>query len=100
MPKVSTVVPHSLGREEAERRLREFIPRVREDYGDQIKDLQGDWQDNQLNFSFTTVGLKIGGNLQVNDTDVMFTGDVPFAAMMFKGKIESTVQSELKKLLS
>lgn len=100
MPKISTIVPHTLGQEQAQQRLRAFLPRVREHYGSQVSNLQESWDDNQLNFRFTTFGIDIRGHLLVHEADVQFNGDLPFAAMMFKGKIESSIRDELGKLLA
>lgn len=100
MPKVSLSVPHSLSQEEATQRLQEFLPRVRQHYGNHVSNVQESWNDNQLDFSFTTFGFDIAGSMLVTASQVVFNGTIPFAAMMVKGKVESAIREELGKLLS
>ncbi len=100
MPKLAFSVANPLSQQEAMDRLKQFLPRVREHYGEQISNLQESWEGNELNFRFTTFGIDIAGLLRVNEPDVRFEGELPFTAMMFKGKIESSIRQELAKLLS
>ena len=100
MPKVSLSVPHSLSQEEAMQRLKEFLPRVRQHYGSHISNVQESWKEHELDFSFTTFGFDIAGQMLVTASQVVFNGTIPFAAMMVKGKVEKAVREELGKLLS
>jgi hypothetical protein len=52
-----------------------------------------------MNFSFSTFGFKIAGALEAADQMVTVRGDLPFAAAMFKGKIEGDIRQQLEKLL-
>ena len=53
-----------------------------------------------LTFSFTTYGIQIQGTLTVEEAAVTLDGTLPFAAIAFKGKIESSLSEELRKALS
>ncbi|MBI3837770.1 MAG: polyhydroxyalkanoic acid system family protein [Planctomycetia bacterium] len=44
--------------------------------------------------------MNIKGELTVDPNEVKINGVLPFAAMMFKGKIEQTVREELEKVLA
>lgn len=100
MPQFNISVAHELGKEEAMTRVQKLIDRVGEKYGDQVSDLEQSWDGEQLKFSFTTYGIKVSGQGEVDDTKVDVTGNIPIAAMMFKGKIESGLREQLTKLLS
>ena len=100
MPKMSLSVPHQLGREEATQRVAKFLEKVRERYQDKLSDLEGEWNENQLTFGFATYGINVKGTMTVQESSVDLDGDLPFAAMMFKGKIESSIRDELTKLLA
>jgi hypothetical protein len=100
MPKVAFSVPHELGQQEAHDRINGFLPKVQEYYKDQIKDLDQSWVDNVLNFGFKTMGMGVKGTVTVEESEVKFSQDLPFAAMMFKGKIEKQTREQLEKLLS
>ena len=68
-------------------------------FGDQVKDMTQTWVGNVLNFGFKTMGLRFDGTVGVEDDRVVVNGDLPFAAMMFKGKIESEIRQQLEHIL-
>ncbi|MCA9161431.1 MAG: polyhydroxyalkanoic acid system family protein [Pirellulaceae bacterium] len=100
MPGFSTQVPHNLGRESATERLKGFVQIIQQRYQDQVKDLQGEWNDNVLDVSFSTYGFKIKANVVVEDDSVKLNGELPFTAMAFRGKIEQSIKGELEKALA
>lgn len=99
MPKLSLAIPHALGREQAAERLKGFLERLKEKHQDQVGDLQEEWSDDSLKFSFKTFGFKISGVGTVADSEVKMDIDLPFAAMMFKGKIENEIRETLTRVL-
>lgn len=100
MPKMTLAVPHMLGREGATERLQGFLARVKERHQDRVSNIQEQWSDGILTFSFSTYGFKIKGSVTVEESEVQLDGDLPFAAMMFKGKIEQGIRDELAKVLA
>ena len=100
MPAFNIEVPHQLGQQEAVDRLRGFFQKVREKFQSQVTNLEEDWDDNQLSFSFKTYGFAIKGTGTVLVENVQFTGELPFAAVAFRGKIEQSIREELVKELS
>ena len=100
MPKTALTVPHGLGQDAAIERLKNFIPRIKHAFADKVSDLEESWEANVLSFSFKTFGMSIKGKMAVEEEKVDFNGELPFAAMMFKGKIEDSIRTELDKLLA
>ncbi len=100
MPSFNVQVPHSLGQDAAKARMESFLETMEKKYKDQISDMDGSWSDNILNFSFNTFGIKIDGKMTVAEDNVQMDGELPFAAMMFKGKIASGIQEALEKALA
>ncbi len=100
MPTFSAEVPHQLGSEQATQRLRQFIDQAREQYRDVVSDVQGSWSDNLLTFSFKSYGFKIDGTLTVGETTARVVGNMPFAAVPFRGKIEQSIAAELRRELT
>jgi hypothetical protein len=100
MPGFGSEVGHQLGQEAAIERLKTFLDRVRELYKDQVSKLDGDWDANVLKFSLTTYGFTIDGVLTVEENLVTLSGNLPFAAIAFRGKIESSITAELEKALA
>mgnify|MGYP001077549984 CR=1 FL=1 len=100
MPSFSTEVDHSLGREQATQRLKDFVEKVSEHYKDQVNHMEGQWDDNVLQFALTTYGFHISGTLTVDDDKARLYASLPFAALAFRGKIEQSIASEIRRELS
>jgi hypothetical protein len=100
MPKINITVPHQLGQPVATERLHSFLARLKEKHQDQVSNLQEEWTDNSLKFSFKTFGFQFQGLGTVSDTETKIDLDMPFAAMMFKGKIESEIRDTLTRVLA
>jgi len=100
MPAFSVEVPHLLGRDEAISRLSGFVEKVRAHYKDQVSSVKGEWTENVLDFSLTSFGFTLSGKIQVEEKFTKLDGQLPFAALAFKGKIEHSFATELKKALS
>ncbi len=98
MPKFSVTIPHTLSTEEAVKRLNRFTETV--GTNQQVSDLEQSWQGNDLHFGFKTFGIQIRGVSAVCADQLQVSGELPFSAMMFKGKIESEIKKVLAKLLS
>jgi len=99
MPAFRTEVTHALGKDEATERLKQFLTHVREHYKDQVSQVDGTWQDNKLGFTLTTFGFTIKGDLTVEDHQAVLEGQLPFAALAFRGKIEQGIKRELERAL-
>lgn len=97
MPKISLEIPHSLSAEEVRSRLERFTESLPQD---QVSDLQQGWNGNTLTFGFKTYGIKIAGDLTAEEEKLLVNVDLPFSAMMFKGKIEEGIKKQLKRLTS
>lgn len=100
MPSLKLSHPHQLGQEEAVARLKKLLEKVKEKYQDQVSDLNESWTGNKLDFGFSTYGFKVTGNVVVLPDEVQLDGQIPFAAMMFKGKIENALREQLAKQLA
>ena len=100
MPRVTMEAPHELGQEEAARRLKKRFNVARGLYGSQVSDLTEQWDDHTLTFGFKTMGMKVAGTVEVQDAQVRLNANLPLAAAMFKGMIETRIRQELGDLLS
>jgi putative polyhydroxyalkanoate system protein len=100
MPKFNVDVPHSLSREEARTRLERFAETLQHKFQNQVSNFEQSWEDDTLRFSFKTFGIQLTGGIAVNDQDLKVAGELPFSAMMFRGKIESSIREELERLMA
>ena len=100
MPSLKLNHPHQLGQAEAVSRMHHLLARVKEKYQDQVSDLKESWNDNSLTFSFSTYGFKISGDVAVLPSEVRLDGQIPIAALVFKGRIENAIRDQLAKELA
>lgn len=99
MPQFSVTVPHQMPQQEAAERVRSLVDRIAAAQGGQVEIFEQTWTDNELRFGFKSFGMKIAGKMTVGPDDVCVVGEIPFAAMLFKGKIESGIQEQLTRML-
>ncbi len=100
MPRFVLTAAHRLGKEEAQRRLKEKLSAAFGRYGSRAKDLHEEWRDHSLSFGFTTMGMKVAGTLAVDDTEVCLTAQVPYGVLVFRSLIEKRIRAELGNLLA
>ena len=82
-------------------RLKGFSEEVRANSPVELSDVQEKWDDaGNLTFSFKAMGLQISGNLTTTDDDVTVKGKLPFAAVPFRGAIESQIESKIKDAIA
>ncbi len=99
MPKFSVTVPHQLSREDASRLLDRFVEEVLlTKFKDSIGELEQQRDGDALTFKLKTFGIQLSGKAVATDSDFVVDGDLPFAAVMFKGKIESSIREQLERL--
>jgi putative polyhydroxyalkanoate system protein len=100
MPKFGVRVPHTLTKDEARSRLERFIEMLEAKFADKVSDLRQSWEGDTLRFHFKTYGIPLDGGITVENNELNLAGDLPFAAMMFKGKIESEIREQLERLVA
>ena len=100
MPAFQVNVPHGLGKDQAIERLRLFVQKIAEHYKDHVSQMEGNWAENVLTFALTTYGFAISGTMTVDDSSASIHGHIPFAAVIFKGKIEKSIEDEIRRELS
>jgi putative polyhydroxyalkanoate system protein len=99
MPQFHVAVPHTLSQQEARERLNRFVDILRAKFQDSVSDLEQNWDGDTLRFSFRTFGIGLKGGVTVGEKQLEVTGDLPFTAMMFRGKIESSIREQLERLM-
>ncbi|MCC6124726.1 MAG: polyhydroxyalkanoic acid system family protein [Pirellulales bacterium] len=100
MPFITMDATHALGRDEALKRLKDKFETARSRYGSNVRNLEEQWTDHTLNFSFSAMGMGVSGTVKVEDQSVKLNAEIPFAATFFKGAIESRIREELDRLLT
>ncbi len=99
MPSIKLSVPHNLTKENAIERLRKMTEQIKKQYGNMVQNLSESWADDSGSFSFTVMGFDVSGKVKVEDREVNMQGQIPIAALAFKGKIESVIRDKMTELL-
>jgi hypothetical protein len=100
MPKINLSVPHRLGQEEAKKRVTNLIAETRAQFGAHVTDVTEAWTGCVDSFSFRAMGFLVAGKLEVQAAQVLIDIDLPFAALPFKGRVESEIRAHAEHLLA
>lgn len=101
MPRISKSFPHSLGKDEAVRRLRERISSEKINKSNVATVTKEVWIDPyNLDFSMSVLNYRIDGSLKIEDTEVILDLNLPMGAVLFKGMIESQIGQQMELMLS
>jgi hypothetical protein len=100
MPGLVVSVTHHVSQDEALRRIRSAVAQAKVKYADKINDLSDSWKGYLGAFEVSGVGQKASGTVAVNPADVTVQITLPFAASLFKSKIESGIRDTLTRILA
>jgi Putative polyhydroxyalkanoic acid system protein (PHA_gran_rgn) len=98
MPRVSVTVPHQYPPEEVIQRAGPHIEKMIEDF--EGRDFDLNWTGNHGEFSFSSLIFQISGEIDVTADSITIAVDLPFAAMMFKDKVEKAIHKNLSRVVA
>jgi hypothetical protein len=93
-------VPHGIGRQTALSRVRLYLDDLHGHYAHEVSNVRAEWHDNRLEFVLTIRGFEIQGMLIVEADVVHVSGLLQLGLVIFRKRIEETIELELTKLLS
>lgn len=101
MPNMTKTYPHSLGKDEAARRLRERISSEKISKANLVSVSKEVWNDPyNLDYSMTLFNHRVDGTLEITDDQVVVNLNLPFVAMMVKGMIENQMDQQMEIMLT
>jgi hypothetical protein len=100
MPKLTLDIPHSLGLDEAARRLKKSLVAARAEHRDRLSEFSEEWRDHTLSFAFKALGFAVSGTLAVERECVRLAATLPLSVMLFKGMIEERIRQEVGRVLA
>jgi hypothetical protein len=100
MPKINLSVPHQLGQDEAKSRISKLITESRGQFGGKVTDLEEEWTGNTDAFRFRAMGFAVDGQIEVQPAEVRIDVNLPWAALPFKGRVESEILKHARELLA
>jgi hypothetical protein len=101
MPKFNVAVDHETERESAVVKLRNFSEKVLEGAPVELSDVEESWDAaGNLTFGFKAMGMKVTGTVVTCEQTVTIIGQLPFAAVPFRGQIEKQIEAKVKEALA
>jgi hypothetical protein len=100
MPKLNMTIPHQLTQAEALKRIQSHFGEIKYEFGDKISNFHEEWKEYTGTFSFSVMGFSVSGTMSVKPSEVRLSGNLPLAATLLKGKLESTIRERAKTLLA
>ena len=97
MPNVNVRIEHSLEVEKVKETLTSVLSNLISSF--EGKDVNIDWQKDRVDFDFKSLGFSIQGDSVVDEDAVTTNVNLPFAAMMFKGRVEKAIKKHVGKAL-
>jgi hypothetical protein len=92
-------IPHNLGRAGARQRLAEGFVKIREQIGGKGVVFEERWDGDRLYFDAGVLGQKVGGRLDVEESNVHIEIDLPWILSALAGQIQGRLQKEGQLLL-
>jgi hypothetical protein len=96
---VSVDVPHKLGAEEAERRLREGFGLLQEKLGDKLSSLNVVWGDGRADLTITAMGQTARGALEFLPEAVRVSIEIPWFLAALGEKIVGKIAQKTEQVL-
>lgn len=100
MPRLSLEISHTLGQEEATRRLKEMFAAAHTEHQDRVNDFHDEWKGHTFFFAFKVLGMAIDGSVAVEPEKIVLEAKIPFAAMLAKRAIEDRLRKEVAVALA
>ena len=85
------VIPHSLGRDEALRRIKEGIGRARGEFARVLTIENESWDDNRLTFSAKAMGQRAAGFIDVGEANVRLEVTLPWLLAKFAAAAQRVI---------
>ena len=100
MPQFKVAVSHSHARHDMVTKLQRFADQLRGNVPAEVSQVEENWDDQgNLNFSFKALGFSVSGDVLTSDKEVTVSGKLPFAALPFRGAIESAIREQLESAI-
>ena len=85
-------VPHDLDPPEVRRRIDRALEKARDEYADQVGDIDAAWRDDgRLDLGFAVMGMSIVSEVELAPGEVVVRVTLPALAGMFAGQIRTGI---------
>ena len=88
---VSVTIPHSLGAQEAKRRLADGLETLKTQYADRLSEAQVAWRDNHADLRVGALGQTIDARLDVEAQALRIEVDLPWILAMLAAPLQAAL---------
>lgn len=100
MPKFNVAVDHELQRDDVIERLKLFAIEAKAQASTIVTEVEEVWDsDGNLQFSFKAMGISVSGQVVACSESITVKGNLPFAALPFRGAIESQIRDRIQQAI-
>jgi hypothetical protein len=99
-PLVSVTLPHRLSRDEALRRVKAGLDRVRAQYPAQLKVGEEKWEGARLTYRVAVLGQTVTGTIEVRDSEVKVEAQLTWLFAHQAGPAETMIKEQGAAMLS
>ena len=93
-------IPHSLGREEARRRLRDNSHKMADAIPGGMAQVRTDWpSEDRMTLDIIAMGQVLAGHIDVSDSQVVLHVDLPPALGFLEPIVEGAIRQQGQKML-
>lgn len=101
MNPIEVRIPHGLDKAEVRRRLDRAVVKARDEYADQVGEIEASWQgEDRLQLRLAVMGMQIASTLDILPAEILVTLELPALAGMFAGRIREGISQRLGGLLA
>jgi hypothetical protein len=96
---VVVTIPHQLGKEEALRRLRTGMARLRDQIGSTVAVVEDNWTADHADIRFSVLGQSVSGELDVMEREVRIEVQLPWMLAMVAEKAKGLIEKQGAQML-
>lgn len=98
---MEVAIPHTLGREEARRRLRENSHKMADSFPGGMAEVTTRWSgEDRLDLAIAALGQSLTGHIDVADAQVVLSVDLPPALGFIRPIVEGAIRQQGQKMLA
>jgi hypothetical protein len=92
-------IPHKDSKIAAITKVKKALQQSRAQLAGHVTDMQEEWKDNVLHFSFTLQKSHISGTLTITEKTYEIYAKLPLVWRLFEGRIENEIKQQITTLL-
>jgi hypothetical protein len=99
MSNIEIKIPHTIGQEEALKRIKGLMTNLNVEHSKTIKNVKEEWSGQEGNFSFSAKGFQVSGKIYVGVDTVRISSRLPLVLSFYKNTITKTIWAKGTELL-